>query len=89
MSRSARARHVEALAALLGGRMAAIYLARDWELLAEVARLAQEDAPTDLVATDPALFEAWRGAVTRYHRAGWTNMTPQRVRAVTTDPPMR
>lgn len=57
-------------------------MARDWELLAEIARLATDDAPTELAATDPALFKAWRDAVTRYHRAGWTNMTPERVREV-------
>lgn len=30
--------------------------ARDWELLREVSRMAQEDAPHDLAFTDPALF---------------------------------
>ena len=67
------------LDALFRGRMAALWLDRDWELLGEVARLAQQDAPTELAATDPALFETWRNAVTRYHRAGWTHMTPLRV----------
>ena len=83
MIRSARDRHVEALDALLKGRMATLVRERDWDLLAEVARLAEQDAPTDLSVTDPALFKAWRDAVTRYHRAGWTNMTPDRVREVT------
>lgn len=85
MNRSARARHTEALDALLRSRMAAVVLARDWELLGEVARLAQEDAPTDLAVTDPAFFKAWRDAVTRYHRAGWTNMTPERIAEVIRD----
>lgn len=67
--------------------MAALVKARDWQLLAEVARLAREDAPTVLAVTDPAMFEAWRAAVTRYHLAGWTNMTPERVLQVTTDRP--
>jgi predicted ATPase len=74
--------HVEALDALLKGRMAAIAVARDWELLREVARLAQEDAPLELATTDPALYETWRAAVTRYHLKGWTHMTPERVDAV-------
>ena len=82
MNRTARALHVEALDALLRGRMAEIAVARDWELLREVARLAQEDAPFVLAATDPALFATWRAAVTKYHLKGWTHMTPQRVDAV-------
>ncbi len=62
--------------------MAEIAVARDWELLREVARPAQEDAPLELASTDPALYETWRAAVTRYHLKGWTNMTPDRVDAV-------
>jgi hypothetical protein len=79
MTRSARALHVEALDILLHGRVAKVVKERDWALLEEVARLAQADAPPDLAATDPALFQAWRDAVTRFHKAGWTNMTPERV----------
>jgi hypothetical protein len=71
--------HVEALDTLLEGHIARVAKARDWELLREVARLAASDAPHDLAVTDPALFKAWRAAVTRYHLAGWTNMTPERV----------
>jgi hypothetical protein len=73
---------VDALDALLKGRMAEIAVARDWELLREVARLAQQDAPRELASTDPALYETWRAAVTRYHLKGWTHMTPERVDAV-------
>jgi len=62
--------------------MAEIAVARDWELLREVARLAQQDAPLALATTDPALYETWRSAVTRYHLKGWTHMTPERVDAV-------
>jgi hypothetical protein len=80
--RTARTLHVEALDALLQGRMAEVAVARDWELLREIARLAAEDAPLVLAATDPALFAAWRTAVTKYHLKGWTHMTPQRVDAV-------
>ena len=36
MNRTARALHVEALDALLRGRMAEIAVARDWELLREL-----------------------------------------------------
>ena len=86
MTRSARARYAEALDILLHGRIAKVVKERDWELLEEVARLAHGDAPPDtvsgardLAATDPALFESWRNAVTRFHKAGWTHMTPQRV----------
>jgi len=62
--------------------MADIAVARDWELLREVARLAQQDAQLDLASTDTALFSSWRAAVTRYHLKGWTHMTPERVDAV-------
>ena len=82
MARTARTLYVEALDALLKGRMAEIAVARDWELLREVARLAHEDAPIALSATDPALFATWRAAVTKYHLKGWTRMTPERVDAV-------
>jgi hypothetical protein len=74
--------YVEALDALLKGRMAEIAVARDWVLLREVARLAQQDAPLALATTDPALYETWRAAVTKYHLKGWTHMTPERVDAV-------
>ena len=82
MNRTVRTLYVDALDALLKGRMADIAVARDWELLREVARLAQQDAPLELAATDPALYESWRAAVTRYHLKGWTHMTPERVDAV-------
>jgi predicted ATPase len=59
--------------------MAEIAVARDWELLREVARLAQQDAPLVLSSTDPALFATWRAAVTKYHLKGWSQMTPERV----------
>jgi hypothetical protein len=78
----ARTLYVDALDAPLKGRMAEIAVARDWELLREVARLAQQDAPLELASTDPALYETWRAAVTRYHLKGWTHMTPERVDAV-------
>ena len=82
VTRTARTLYVEALDVLLRGRMADIAVARDWELLREVARLAQQDAQLDLASTDPALFSSWRAAVTRYHLKGWTHMTPDRVDAV-------
>ncbi len=82
MTRTARTLYVEALDVLLRGRMADIAVARDWELLREVARLAQQDAQLDPASTDPALFSSWRAAVTRYHLKGWTHVTPDRVDAV-------
>jgi hypothetical protein len=82
VNRTARMLYVDALDALLKGRMAEIAVARDWELLREVARLAQQDAPLELASTDPALYETWRAAVTKYHLKGWTHMTPERVDAV-------
>jgi hypothetical protein len=82
VNRTARTLYVDALEVLLKGRMADVAVARDWELLREVARLAQQDAPLELAATDPALYETWRAAVTRYHLKGWTHMTPERVDAV-------
>jgi hypothetical protein len=82
MTRTARTVYVEALDALLKGDMAKVALSRDWELLEEIARLATEDAPTDLAATDPSLFATWRAAVTKYHLKGWSNMTPERVQTV-------
>lgn len=77
--RTVRTLYVEALDVLLQGRMAEAAVARDWELLREVARLAHEDAPLELSASDPALFATWRAAVTKYHLKGWTHMTPERV----------
>ena len=81
--RSVRTLYVDALDALLRQKMAAVIIARDWELLREVARLAQEDAPHDMAFTDPALFRTWREAVTKFHLAGYSAMTPQRVDDVT------
>ena len=72
-----------ALDCLLVCRWADVAVARDWELLRELARLADEGPPVDLARTDPKLFERWRDAVTRYHLGGWTKMTPTRVDAVT------
>jgi hypothetical protein len=77
-----RTLYVEALDVLLKGRMAEAAVARDWEMLEEVARLAHEDAPQVLASTDPALFATWRSAVTKYHLKGWGHMTPERVRSV-------
>jgi len=79
VTRTARTLYVDALDALLKGRMAEIAVARDWELLREVARLAQQDAPLELATTDPALYETWRAAVTKFHLKGWSRMTPERV----------
>jgi hypothetical protein len=78
-TRSARSLYVEALDALIRGRMAEVAVARDWELLRELARLAQQDAPIELATTDPALYSTWRAAVTKYHLKGWSQMTPARV----------
>lgn len=79
MTRNKREIYVEALDVLLKGKTAAVVKAADWDLLREVARLAQGDAPADLAVTDPALFQTWRSAVTRFHLQGWTKMTPDRV----------
>jgi hypothetical protein len=82
VTRTARTLYIDALDALLRGRMAEVAVARDWELLREIARLAREDAPRELATTEPALFATWRAAVTKYHLKGWTHMTPERVDAV-------
>jgi hypothetical protein len=82
MMRTARALYVEALDVLLKGRMAGVAVARDWDLLEEVARLATQDASPDSAVTDSSLFVTWREAVTKYHLKGWSNMTPERVRQV-------
>lgn len=89
MTRTARTLYVEALDALLKGKMAEIAVSRDWELLREVARLAQQDAPPILSSTDPALFSAWRSAVTKYHLKGWSHMTPERIDALRARLPQR
>lgn len=82
MNRTKREIYVTALDALLKGKVAPVAMARDWELLAEIARLAQSDAPRAMAATDPVLFRRWRSAVTNYHLAGWGHMTPDRVAEV-------
>ena len=79
MSRSRPDLYVAALDVLLLSKMAAVARNRDWELLREVARLADEDAPRIMAVTDPALFQSWRAAATRFHVAGWGSMTPDRV----------
>lgn len=84
MTRTSRTLYVEALEVLLKGRMADVAVARDWDLLEEVARLATQDASPDLAVTDSSLFVTWREAVTKYHLKGWSNMTPERVRQVRT-----
>ena len=56
MTRTARTLYVEALDVLLRGRMANIAVARDWELLREVARFAQQDAQIALASTDPGFI---------------------------------
>lgn len=84
MKRSKRTLHVEAQDALIRGRMAAVAKARDWELLEEIARMAEVDAPIEMAATDPALFATLRAAITKYHLKGWSAMTAERVRQVTT-----
>ncbi|MGN6529209.1 MAG: hypothetical protein ACTHL8_22675 [Burkholderiaceae bacterium] len=89
MGADRRALYVAALDVLLNGRMAAVAMARDFTLLQEVARLAQQDAPVELAMTDPALFNSWRAAVTRYHLQGWGGMTPERVAAVAARPSTR
>src|SRR6476661_818782 len=74
-----RTLYADALDVLLAGDMAKVVAARDFRLLAEVARLAQFDAPVDFAATDRALYWGWRNAVAQFHVRGWTYMTAQRV----------
>jgi len=82
MSRSKRSLRVEALDALIRGRIAAVAKARDWELLEEIARLAEADAPVEMAASDPAMYATLRAAITRFHLGGWSAMTAERVREV-------
>jgi len=74
-----RTLYVNALDALLKDEIAKVVLTRDFELLKEIARLAEQDAPISMAMTDPSLYSSWRSAVTRYHLSGWTEMTPERV----------
>jgi hypothetical protein len=87
VSEDRRSLYVRALDALLKGEMAKVALARDFVLLEEIARLATQDAPIDLAVTDPALFASWRAAVTRFHLGGWSEMTPERVKAIAAQSP--
>jgi hypothetical protein len=73
----------QALDCLLDGRWADVAVARDWPLLREIAALAEQDAPVDLLPGQPNFYRRWREAVTRFHLGGWTYMTPERVDAVT------
>jgi hypothetical protein len=82
MSRSKRTLRVEAQDALIRGHMVAVFKMRDWELLEEIARLAEADAPIAMAASDPAMFATLRAAITRYHLKGWSHMTAERVRQV-------
>lgn len=85
MTRSKRSLRGEAIEALLHDTTVKIARRRDWELLEEIARIAQADAPLDMAMTDPAMFVTLRNAITRYHLKGWTRMTPERVRLVAAD----
>lgn len=80
-----RTLYVNALDALLKDEIAKVAQARNFTLLKEIARLAKQDAPVDLAATDPSLYMSWRAAVTRYHLSGWTEMTPERVSKIMQD----
>lgn len=80
--RSKRDMRVEAIDGLIRNRIVAVAKQRDWELLEEIARVAEADAPVDLAATDPTIYVALRNAITRFHLVGWTLMTPERVRLV-------
>jgi hypothetical protein len=82
MARSKRALSVEAIDALIRGATVSVAKRHDWELLEEIARIAQMDAPTDMAVTDPAMFVMLRNAITRFHLKGWSRMTPERVRSV-------
>jgi hypothetical protein len=82
MIRSKRSLRVEAQDALINGRIAAVAKARDWELLEEIARLAEADAPAEMAASDPAMYATLRAAITRFHLKGWSAMTAERVREV-------
>jgi hypothetical protein len=82
MSRSRRSLKVEAQNALIHGRIAAVVKARDWELLEEIARFVEADAPVDMAASDPAMYATLRAAITRFHLKGWSAMTAERVREV-------
>jgi len=82
MSRSKRTLRVEALDVLIRGRVAAAAKARDWELLEEIARIAEADAPIEMAASDPAMYATLRRAITEFHLKGWSAMTAERVRAV-------
>jgi hypothetical protein len=44
--------------------MADVAVAREWELLREIARLAEDRPPVGLASSDPKLFERWRAAAT-------------------------
>jgi enoyl-CoA hydratase/carnithine racemase len=50
--------------AALAGRMADVAVAREWELLREIARLAEDRPPVGLASSDPKLFERWRAVAT-------------------------
>ncbi|WP_444997746.1 hypothetical protein [Aliikangiella sp. IMCC44359] len=77
-----RTLYVNALDALLKDEIAKVVQKKDFVLLKEIARLAQQDAPTQLAVTDPSLYTSWRNAVTRFHIAGWTEMTPEKISSV-------
>ncbi len=84
MARSKRTLRVEAMDALVHDATVSVAKRRDWELLEEIARIVQADAPVDMAVTDPAMFITLRNAITRFHLKGWTRMTPERVRSIAT-----
>ena len=82
MSRDRRHLIVAAKDTLLRRSIASVVRNRDWELLAEIAKIVKAEVPLELAATDPAAFAAMRAAITDFHLAGWSMMTPERVNAV-------
>lgn len=80
MGRTLRSLRIEAEDALIGKAVFRVMAARDWQLLIEIARIAQADADQRLAQTDPSRFRLLRDGVTNWHLKGLGGITPDSIR---------
>lgn len=78
--RSRRNLRVEAEDAIIRDRVFGVLAAKDWELVIEIARIIQNDAPVDLALHDPHRFKQLRDGITTCHIKGLGRMSERGIR---------
>lgn len=51
--------------------------AKEWKILAELARTLQEGIPKDLAQSDPTRFRAWMKGLTYCYLIGWHHLNEE------------